>query len=100
MKPHRKEKLESLIQEELSKLMVREFDFGGVLVTITKVEMDSDLTHAKVYLGVIPHKAGIKIFAEVERKRKELQYSLLKKMTIRVMPSIRFLLGGEDLLSG
>ncbi|MCQ9208874.1 MAG: ribosome-binding factor A [Omnitrophica bacterium] len=93
MKPYRNLKIASLIQQELSQILVKEFNFEGALVTIIGVEVSGDLLQAKVELGIIPLKKGPAIFAIIEKRSRELQYKLLKKMRIRFVPRLRFKIG-------
>ena len=49
------EKVNSLIQQELGKLILKEIDiFPGILLTITRVECSNNLFQCKVYISVIP----------------------------------------------
>ncbi len=75
---------------ELSKLLLTEFDFGGTLVTITDVFVDTDLLQARVKLGIIPYEKGPEVYRMVEAKRRELQYQILKKLNIKPLPHLKF----------
>lgn len=90
MRPYRDRKIGNLIQEELSKLLLRNFDFEGALVTVIDVEISPDLLQAKVSLGIIPFEKGPMVFKALEAKRRELQHLLLKKINIKPMPHLRF----------
>ncbi len=93
MKPYRNLKIASLIQQELGQLLIKEFNFEGALVTIIGVEVSGDLLQAKVELGIIPPEKGPGIFAIIEKRSKELQHRLLKKMRIRFVPRLQFKIG-------
>jgi len=90
MRPFRNLKIASVIEAELGTLLVREFDFGNALVTITGVEVGEDLLRAKVKLGIIPYEQGPRVFKEVERRRGELQHKLVKKLRFKPIPHITF----------
>lgn len=90
MKPYRSLKIASLIQQELSQLLVKEFNFEGALVTIIGVEVSEDLLQAKVELGIIPPEKGPGVFTIIEERSRELQHKLLKKMRIKSVPRLRF----------
>ena len=68
MRQYRNLKIGSLIQEELSKLLIRDINFGDALVTILKVEVDEDLLHARVKLGIIPYEKGPEVFKEILKR--------------------------------
>lgn len=78
------------MQEELGTLLLREFDFGNVLVTITDITVTEDLLHARVKIAIIPYEKGPEVFLELTKARGELRHKLLKKMNIRPMPHIEF----------
>ena len=90
MKPYRDLKIGSLIQEELSKIILKDFGAEGALVTIVGVEISPDLLQAKIKLGVVPSEKAPEIFRALERRQKEFQHKLLKKINIKPMPQIRF----------
>ncbi|KKU91662.1 MAG: Ribosome-binding factor A RbfA [Candidatus Jorgensenbacteria bacterium GW2011_GWA1_48_11] len=95
MRPYRDLKIGNLIQEELSRLILRNFDFENTLVTVTKVEITPDLLQAKVSLGIIPFNQGPMVFRALEAQRRELQHRLLKKINIKPMPHLKFLIEEE-----
>lgn len=92
MRPYRDLKIGNLIQEELSRLILRNFDFDSTLVTVTRVEITPDLLQAKVSLGIIPFEKGPMVFQALEARRRELQHLLLKKINIKPMPHLKFLI--------
>jgi len=87
---HRPERLAHLIQEELSKMVLRDLEFPGCLVTITNVEVNSKLEQAIINFSVIPSEKINEVLEILNRNRNHLQYLLLRKMNIRIMPRIVF----------
>jgi len=53
MKHHRPLRVGALILEELSKILLREVESRGELITITSVDVDKKLEHAIVYVSVL-----------------------------------------------
>lgn len=90
MRPYRNLKIANLIQEELSKLLLKEFDFGNALVTITEVTIGEDLKEAKVKLSILPFEKEPEMFILINDRRRELQHKILRKINIKPMPNIRF----------
>lgn len=80
----------SVIQEELSKIIIRELEFPGFLVTITFVDVDRKMEGALVYFGVIPSEQAAAALRILNKARGFLQHLLLKKMNIKPMPEIIF----------
>ncbi len=86
----RPERISNLIREELSKLIVRELEFGGALVTLTDVEVNKKMEYAKVGVTVFPSSSADEVIAELKKQQGELQYKLLRILNIRPMPRIDF----------
>lgn len=86
---HRPERVQSLIQAELGKLLLKEVEFPA-LVTITSVEVQKKLDIARVRLSVVPSSFNKEALAIVERSQGELQHLLMKKLNIKPMPKIMF----------
>ncbi|MBI4992487.1 MAG: 30S ribosome-binding factor RbfA [Candidatus Harrisonbacteria bacterium] len=86
----RYQRVESLIREELNKLIIKELEFSGALVTVTGVEVQKDLDYAIVNVSVIPSGKGNEVLKNLEQNWKQLQHLLLRKINIRPMPEIRF----------
>jgi len=87
---HRPERVQKLIREELSKIMLRELEFGGALVTITEVEVDKHLGAAHVMLSILPSGKEPQAISIARKAAGELQHLLLKKINIKPMPRIQF----------
>jgi ribosome-binding factor A len=100
MRFHRTERVNKLIREQLSKIIVKELEFPDVLVTLTQVETDKKMEHAKVGVSVVPAfakatagertSAEAKVMRELERKTGWMQLLLFVKINIRPMPMIAF----------
>ena len=92
MRFFRSQRVSKLVREELAKIIVREVEFSDALVTITEVEIDKKLDHAKVNVSVIPSTAGAAALAELSKRAGYLQHLLIKKINIKPMPRISFAL--------
>ncbi len=103
---HRQERLASLIQEELNKLISKNIEFSDCLVTITNVEIDNKLSRAVVGFSVFSPCEGCpmkcltgeasqknnfeRTLKILDKNRSHLQYLLMKKINIKPMPQITF----------
>ncbi len=96
MKNYRPEKLGSLMQELLGGLLLRELDMVGTLVTIASVTVSERLEGAKVKVIVFPKEKGPEVLAQLLEKKRNLQWQLLKKMSIRAVPPLVFELEGDE----
>ncbi len=87
----RRERLSSLIREEIAKIVSRELEFPeGRLVTITQVDVSRDSKEAVVKFSVFPSDEkgeGKKI---LNKHRNLIQSRLFKAIEIAVVPKIRF----------
>lgn len=92
MRPFRNLKIASVIEHELGLILARDFVVPGAFVTITSVEVTTDLLQATVKLAIIPYVKGPDVYAAIEKRRGTFQHQLLKKMNIRPMPHIKFAL--------
>ena len=91
MRFFRSERVGSLIQEELSKILVREIEFpSGVLATIVSVDVDKKLERAKIGLSVIPSANAAAALEAVNRRAGELQFLLARTLNIKPMPRLLF----------
>ena len=87
---HRPERVSSVLIEELNKLLLRELEVPGALITVTSAEVSRDLEHAKIGVSVYPSEKAAEALKTLERRRREFQHLLLRKMNIRPMPQIAF----------
>jgi ribosome-binding factor A len=90
MRFFRSQRVESLIQEQLGRIISRELEFGGALVTIMEVDIDKKMERAKIRVSVIPSAKEDTALYELERNAGQLQHLLLKKINIKPMPRIMF----------
>jgi ribosome-binding factor A len=80
-----------LIQEELSKLIIREVDIPeGALATIVGVDVDRKLEHAKIRVSIFPKEKEKEGLAALVKRQGDMQYLLMKKINIKPMPRIAF----------
>jgi len=87
----RVEKIQSLIQQELAKIILREMDFSlDLLVTITRVYVPSNLEVANVYISVLPEEKTSEVFQSLNHNIYSLQQFLNKKLRMRPVPKIQF----------
>ena len=86
----RHQRVESLLKEELNKIILKEMEFPDTLVTITEVKIQKDLDYATINISVLPNEKSDKVLKNLEKSRGYLQHLLLKKINIKPMPEIRF----------
>ena len=88
---NRIEKVNSLIQEELSQIFLKEVDFPkNVLVTITRVETIVNLSDVRVYVSVMPENQRDQVFEILDRRVYDIQQCLNRRLNMRPIPKIEF----------
>ncbi len=86
----RYQRVESLIQEELNKVILREMEFDGALATMTSVTVQKDLDYAVVKISVIPSAKGEAVLGVLRKNERRLKHLLADVIQIRPMPELRF----------
>ena len=80
----------AVIRDETAKLLVREFDFGEAVVTVTEVTVEPSFAWADILVSVIPSERADAVLAELTRRAGDIHHYLNRKMNIRPMPRVRF----------
>ena len=80
----------NLIRDELAKLMIKEFEFPGAVVTITEVEVDKKLETAAVKMSVLPSEKAEKVLKALRKGEQYFQHLVSDEIHIKPMPKIRF----------
>ncbi len=98
MRFFRSERVGSVIQEELSKMIIRDIELPGALITIVEVLVEKKLDFARVHVSVIPASQEAAALRKLNMKIGEFQHALNRKMSIRPMPLISFVIdrGNEN----
>lgn len=92
MPTQRQERINSLLQEEISRILLRELqDEILLLVTITGVAVSPDLHHARVYASVLGDDEQIRqALSSLLKHRKEIQHLLSENVVLRYTPRLIF----------
>ncbi len=92
MPTQRQERINSLLQEEISRILVQELQDEVLrLVTITGVSVSPDLHYAKVYASVLGDEEQIHEAMKVLlKRRKEIQHYLAENVVLRYLPRLSF----------
>lgn len=88
---HRAEKLNELIKEEVSKIILKELDIDkNLLLTVTNVKTSSDLAHATILVSAILKEKEQEILELLQYNAGTIQHLLNRKLRMRPVPRIRF----------
>ncbi|MFA6437606.1 MAG: 30S ribosome-binding factor RbfA [Candidatus Paceibacterota bacterium] len=89
-----------LIRQELGQIILKEADFiNKPLITITKTETSVDCRYSKVFITVLPESETKIVIEGLNKNIYSIQKTLDKRLYMRPVPKIRFLLDiqGEKL---
>ena len=100
MKTLRTQKVDELIREELSSLIRRELEIPPtVMVTMTRVDVAPDLSHADVYFTVLPDNKRGTALTYLKQNATLLRTALAKTIKIRNTPRLHFILDEKEIYS-
>jgi len=91
MATSRTDKVNSLLQQEVGKIILHDFAFSPeILVTVTRVETTGNLIEAKVFISVYPEeKVGV-ILNALRKSIYDVQYKINRALRMRPIPKIIF----------
>lgn len=93
METNRQQKINRLIQKELSEIFLLETKkMKGVIISVTNVRITPDLGKAYAYLSVFPSDKGKEIIQNVNDNVKTIRFELGKRVgkQLRIVPELAF----------
>ncbi len=94
METNRQKKIAGVLQKDLADVLQRAAHDGmkGVIISVTKVHVTSDLSQAKVYISVFPQLKRDIILKGVKENSSSIRYEMAKrtKNQLRRMPELSF----------
>lgn len=94
METNRQKKIAGVIQQDIADIIQKSISdtIGGVLISVTKVRVTSDLSEAKVYISVFPTKDRESIIEQTIKQTKSIRYQLAQrtKYQLRRVPNLHF----------
>lgn len=94
MESTRQSKVSRMIQKDLGEYFQRESgsNFGGALITVTKVRMTKDLSIARIYLSFFASPDKVKLLEHIRHSAKHIRHQLAARIRnqVRIIPEIEF----------
>ena len=93
METTRQNKIERLIQKELSEIFQRQTQAThGVLISVTNVRISPDLSVATIHLSIFPSARGEELLKNINANVKTVRFDLGKRLgkQLRIIPELRF----------
>ncbi|WP_010182599.1 30S ribosome-binding factor RbfA [Aquimarina agarilytica] len=95
METNRQKKIAGVLQKDIADVIsqaLREGGVNGVLVSVTKVTVTTDLSISKVYMSIFPHTEAENVLRDVTEVKSQIkhQVALKTKHQLRRMPELEF----------
>lgn len=92
---NRQKKIAGVLQEDLANVLqnkLREAGQSGILISVSKVNVTTDLSIAKVYVSIFPSTNATEITAELNSIKPIIKHEIaqLTKHQLRRMPELNF----------
>lgn len=93
----RQKKIGTVLQQEIAALLqnaIRKGNVSNLMISVTKVNVTSDLSIAKVYLSIFPNDLASSYFENLKENKSQLRHDLSQKMKnqLRRIPELHFYL--------
>jgi len=95
METNRQKKIGGVLQKDLAEILsnhLRDSGIKGILISVSKVKVTSDLSIAKAYLSIFPSKNAQEILDELNLIKFKIKHELAQrtKHQLRRMPDLDF----------
>lgn len=95
METNRQKKIGGVLQKDLADILqnhLRDSGVIGVLISVSKVKVTTDLSIAKVYLSIFPSKNAKEMLEEINGIKYKIKHELAQrtKNQLRRMPALEF----------
>ncbi|KAA1243673.1 30S ribosome-binding factor RbfA [Aquimarina sp. RZ0] len=95
METNRQKKIGGVLQRDVADVIqhaLREAGVQGILVSVTKVNVTTDLSIAKVYMSVFPPAEGARVLSEVNTVKSQIKHQVAQrtKNQLRRMPELSY----------
>lgn len=95
MESNRQKKVASVLQKDLAQVLqsaLRDSGQSGIIISVSKVKVPTDLSIAKVYMSVFPNAQAEHILKEVNLVKPLIKHriSQLTRHQLRRMPELQF----------
>lgn len=95
METNRQKKIGGVIQRDLADILqaqLRDAGVTGILISVSKVKVTTDLSQAKAYLSIFPAKNSAEILKELNEVKPKIKHEVAQrtKNQLRRMPNLEF----------
>ena len=95
METNRQKKIGGVLQQDLAEILqnhLRDAGVQGILISVSKVKVPTDLSIAKAYLSIFPAKNAAEMLIELNTIKPRIKHELAQrtKHQLRRMPDLEF----------
>ena len=95
METNRQKKIGGVLQQDLAEILqnhLRDAGIQGILISVSKVKVPTDLSIAKAYLSIFPAKNAAEMLIELNAIKPRIKHELAQrtKHQLRRMPDLEF----------
>lgn len=92
---NRQKKIGGLLQKDLADILqnsLRDSGRTGILVSVSKVRVTTDLSIAKAYVSIFPSKHQEEVIKEINEKKSQIKHEMAQRTRhqLRKMPDLSF----------
>ena len=113
METNRQKKIAGVLQQDLADVLLSALKEGGtqgVIISVTKATVTTDLSQAKAYLSIFPSDKAAVVLDEIKKAKSQIKHQIAQKTRhqLRRMPNLEFfnddsldyIAGIEDAIKG
>lgn len=89
MPSHRMDRVNELLRREISSVIQHDYEWNGVLVTISGVEVTQDLKEGKVWTSVLGGSSD-SVIKKLNKDHGAIQSKVMKRVVLKSTPVLRF----------
>ena len=95
MESNRQKKVAGVLQKDLADVLqnaLRDSGHRGIIVSVSKVKVPTDLSIAKVYMSVFPHNEGERVLMDINAVKSQIKHQVAQrtKNQLRRMPELSY----------
>ena len=95
METNRQKKIAGVLQKDLADILqnsLRESGRTGILISVSKVRVTTDLSIAKAYVSIFPNKHQQEVIDEINENKYKIKHEVAQrtKHQLRKMPDLNF----------
>lgn len=95
METNRQKKVAGVLQKDLAEVLqgaLRDNGTTGIIISVSKVKVPTDLSAAKVYISVFPNDKASQILEEVKKTSNTIRHEISQRTRhqLRRMPELQF----------